>query len=120
MTAEPSQPEVPNADGGAVQGYVLRTETGDLYAIPLAELERFRLSTEQGAALQAATAEEGGVQGYSALAGLSLNPFQGMTINDIALTNTIVGFEHTLQQLQALQQPEGLRGRGAQGATATG
>ncbi len=52
------------AEGTSVQGYLLRTETGDLYAIPLAELEHFRLSAEQRTALQAASGEDGEVSGY--------------------------------------------------------
>ncbi|HZQ37462.1 MAG TPA: hypothetical protein VFD32_16135 [Dehalococcoidia bacterium] len=71
MADEATRPE----DGGSVQGYLLRTESGDLYTIPLAELERFRLSAEQSAALQAAPSEAGEAQGY----GLITSPLAGMT-----------------------------------------
>ncbi len=40
--------------------------------------------------------------------------------NPFALRGTIAGFEHALQQWQALQQPEGLRGRGDGRFIATG
>lgn len=82
MANEATGPEGATADGGSVQGYLLRTESGDLYAIPLAELERFRLSAEQGAALQATSSEGGEVQGY----GLTANPFAGMTFGSFQET----------------------------------
>jgi hypothetical protein len=40
--------------------------------------------------------------------------------NPFAFSTTIAGFEHALQQWQALQQPEGLRGRGDSLWTSTG
>lgn len=65
MSTEQSQPNVSaESAAGELQGYVLRTETGDVYAIPLPELERFRLSAEQSTALQAVSSNGGEVSGY--------------------------------------------------------
>jgi len=48
---------------------------------------------------------------------LSLNGLLTTRGNQFAVANTFLGFEHTLKQLQVLQQPAGVRGRGTDWAS---